>query len=49
MKLFLDEHLVDSQVELIKQLGTYLTQLDLMKKSHPAGLALYMFDLELQK
>ncbi|XP_056004467.1 soma ferritin-like [Ostrea edulis] len=49
MKLFLDENLVDSQVELIKQLGNFLTHLELMKKSHSAGLALYMFDLELQK
>ncbi|XP_062605052.1 uncharacterized protein LOC134266861 [Saccostrea cucullata] len=49
MKLFLDENLVDSQVRIIKRLGDLIAHLNLMKKSHSAGLALYMFDLELQK
>nr|XP_022344292.1 ferritin, lower subunit-like [Crassostrea virginica] len=49
LKLFYDEHLVDSQVELIKSLGDMITRLERMQKSHPLGLALYMFDQELQK
>lgn len=49
LKLFYEETIIDGQVDVIKELGDLITRLDLMNKSHSGGLALYMFDLELQK
>lgn len=49
LKLFYEETIIDGQVDVIKELGDLITRLDLMNKSRRGGLALYMFDLELQK